>query len=174
DRAPSEWVPDWNGPIAEDARYSVWENPFWNGDSVAWFAARPPVAGLADILRTEYSSVSATAFADIDLNCTEYCQPTRLDSTRITAEHLVITAEVDRPALVVANVQAFKGWQATVNGLPVDALVVDGIFIGVAVDAGNHIIELRYQPAWWWPAVIVAISALVIAMVMVVRQRVTS
>ena len=62
--------------------------------------------------------------------------------------------------------------EATVNGLPADALVVDGIFIGVAVDAGNHIIELRYQPAWWWPAVIFAISALVIAMVMVVRQRV--
>ena len=86
----------------------------------------------------------------------------------------MITAEVDRPALVVTNVQAFKGWEATVNGLPADALVVDGIFIGVAVDAGNHIIELRYQPAWWWPAVIVAISALVIAMVMVVRQRFTS
>ena len=108
------------------------------------------------------------------MNCTENCQPKRLDSTRVTAEHLVITAEVDRPALVVANVQAFKGWQATVNGLPVDALVVDGIFIGVAVDAGNHIIELRYQPDWWWPAVIFAISALVIAMVLVFRQRVTS
>ena len=174
DRAPSEWVPGWNGPIAEDARYSVWENPFWNGDSAAWFATRPPLAGLADILRTEYSSVSATAFADVDLNCTEHCQPKRLDSTRITAEHLVITAEVDRPALVVTNVQAFKGWEATVNGLPADALVVDGIFIGIAVDAGNHVIELRYQPAWWWPAVIVAISALVIAMVMVVRQRATS
>ena len=61
----------------------------------------------------------------------------------------MITAEVDRPALVVTNVQAFKGWEATVNGLPADALVVDS---GVA---GNHIIELRYQPAWWWPAVIV-------------------
>ena len=86
----------------------------------------------------------------------------------------MITAEVDRPALVVTNVQAFKGWQATVNGLPADALVVDGIFIGVAVDAGNHNIELRYQTAWWWPAAIVTILALVIAMVMVVRQRVTS
>ena len=86
----------------------------------------------------------------------------------------MITAEVDRPALVVTNVQAFKGWQATVNGLPADALVVDGIFIGVAVDAGNHIIELRYQTAWWWPAAIVTTLALVIAMVMVVRQRFTS
>ena len=84
------------------------------------------------------------------------------------------TVEIAQPALISTHVRAFDGWNVTVNGLPADIEVVDGVFLGVAVAEGSHVIEFRYQPSWWWPAVIVALGALTTAVVLVSRRRITS
>ncbi len=174
DRAPTEWVPDWTGPIASDDRYSVWENPLWVGDAVAWFATQPPGADAISKVRTEITSTGDSALANLSLNCLANCNPQRIETTRLTAEHIVATVDVDRPALISAHVQALDGWRVTVDGRPANIEVVDGLFLGVAVTEGSHVIEFRYRPSWWWPAVIVALGALTAAVVLVSRRRITS
>lgn len=174
DRMATEWIPDWEGPIASDDHYSVWENPLWVGDAVAWFATQPSTAEVMETLRTDFTSIADRAFAETKLECVDGCAPQSVDSTRLTAEHIVATVEIAQPALISTHVQAFDGWNVTVNGLPADIEVVDGVFLGVAVAEGSHVIEFRYQPSWWWPAVIVAIGALTTAVVLVSRRRITS
>ena len=174
DRMATEWIPDWEGPIASDDHYSVWENPLWVGDAVAWFATQPFTTEAMETLRTDFTSIADRAFAEIKLECMDGCAPQRVDSTRLTAEHIVATVEIAQPALISTHVQAFNGWNVTVNGLPTDIEVVDGVFLGVAVAEGSHVIEFRYQPSWWWPAVIVALGALTTAVVLVSRRRITS
>jgi len=174
DRSPTEWVPDWRGPVASDDSYTVWENPYWLGDSVAWFATQPPSAEATSALRTDYQQVSETAIADVDLSCSAQCSPHKVELSRLTAEHIVITADVDKPALISAHVQALEGWTATVDGRPSEIAEVDGLYLGVVVPQGSHIIEFRYQPAWWWPSVIVALGGAVISITMISRRRLTS
>ena len=174
DRMATEWIPDWEGPIASDDHYSVWENPLWVGDAVAWFATQPSTAEVMETLRTDFTSIADRAFAETKLECVDGCAPQSVDSTRLTAEHIVATVEIAQPALISTHVQAFDGWNVTVNGLPADIEVVDGVFLGVAVAEGSHVIEFRYQPSWWWPAVIVALGALTTAVVLVSRRRITS
>ena len=174
DRMATEWIPDWEGPIASDDHYSVWENPLWVGDAVAWFATQPFTTEAMETLRTDFTSIADRAFAETKLECVDGCAPQSVDSTRLTAEHIVATVEIAQPALISTHVQAFDGWNVTVNGLPADIEVVDGVFLGVAVAEGSHVIEFRYQPSWWWPAVIVALGALTTAVVLVSRRRITS
>ncbi len=174
DRMATEWIPDWEGPIASDDHYSVWENPLWIGDAVAWFATQPSTTEAMETLRTDFTSIADRAFAETKLECVDGCAPQSVDSTRLTAEHIVATVEIAQPALISTHVQAFDGWNVTVNGLPADIEVVDGVFLGVAVAEGSHVIEFRYQPSWWWPAAIVALGALTTAVVLVSRRRITS
>lgn len=174
DRSATEWVPDWDGPIASDDGYSVWENPFWVGDAVAWFATHPLTEDAMSVLRTDFDLVTESAFATLQRDCVSNCTPQSVDSTRLTAEHIVATVDLDQPALISTHVQALNGWSVTVDGRPANIEVVDGLFLGVAVAEGSHVIEFRYQPSWWWPAVLFAVGALIVSIALLSRRHVTS
>ncbi len=61
-RPADEVLPGWVGPVVEDERFAVWENPDWIGEAVAWSSARqgdPSVA--ADVLRENITELSTTA-----------------------------------------------------------------------------------------------------------------
>ena len=47
--------------------------------------------------------------------------------------------------LVLADL-AYPGWRARMDGAPAPILTVDGVFRGVEVPAGEHVIEFRYLP----------------------------
>jgi hypothetical protein len=51
----------------------------------------------------------------------------------------------DQPALVVVAEAWFPGWEAEVDGHKAPVLQADGAFLGVPVDAGTHIVTLRYR-----------------------------
>jgi len=173
DRSATEWVPDWVGPVASDDRYSVWENPLWVGDSVAWFATEPLSDDAMSVLRTDVASVADSAFSNVALDCANACSPQSVESTRLTAEHIVVTVDVEQSALISTHVQASNGWSVTVDGQPANIEVVDGLFLGVTVTEGSHVVEFRYQPSWWWPSVIVSLGALIVSIAIVSRRRIT-
>ncbi|MGE4607440.1 MAG: YfhO family protein [Myxococcota bacterium] len=50
------------------------------------------------------------------------------------------------PAIVVLTDAYFPGWMASVDGRPVDLYRANANFRGVAVPAGEHVIEMRYAP----------------------------
>lgn len=172
DREPIEWVPDWIGPVAEDSLVTIWENPAWIGEAVAWFDSRDPVGAPADVLRTADGSLRETLLVRGEaVECDTNCTPVPVDLERITPEHLRVSASVDRTAIVTVPVQALPGWQVAIDGESASTVVADGLFLGVTVDPGAHIIEFRYRPRWWWPSVVLSAAGLVAMGALIVERR---
>lgn len=49
-------------------------------------------------------------------------------------------------AVVTALDAALPGWRATIDGQPAAVVVVNHLFVGVVVPAGEHVVELSYRP----------------------------
>jgi hypothetical protein len=62
------------------------------------------------------------------------------------ANRVRIQAKLACQGMVILNDTYYPGWQATVDGQPVRIEEADGIFRGVAVPAGEHVIEMTYRP----------------------------
>lgn len=62
-----------------------------------------------------------------------------------------VTLATDGPtaALVVLSDLAYPGWRADVDGGEAPVHVVDGVFRGVVVPAGSHVLTFRYRPTSW-------------------------
>src|SRR5262249_38169784 len=65
-----------------------------------------------------------------------------------TPGHILVQADAARPALLAVAESLAPGWQATLDGQPVDILRTNYLSQGVVVPAGQHTIEFRYQPIW--------------------------
>jgi hypothetical protein len=77
------------------------------------------------------------------------------------ANGLSLQAMAKGPALLVLSQVWYPGWQVWVDGAPHgQPLRVDYLFQGVALSAGSHRIELRFQPPLWRIGWIVAGVAL--------------
>ncbi|HTJ77141.1 MAG TPA: YfhO family protein [Acidimicrobiales bacterium] len=59
--------------------------------------------------------------------------------------HWRIRVSGTEPALVVVAEAWFPGWEAEVDGHRAPVLQADGAFLGVPVDAGTHVVTLRYR-----------------------------
>ncbi len=70
---------------------------------------------------------------------------TALDATRAGAGRWRIRANGAAPALVVVAEAWFPGWTARVDGAPAPVVPADGGLLGVAVDAGEHVITFTYH-----------------------------
>lgn len=62
------------------------------------------------------------------------------------AYQAVAVTAAGRGWLVVADAFPPAGWQAYLDGRPVDLVRADHALGAVAVDAGDHLVELRYEP----------------------------
>ncbi|MEP6568947.1 MAG: YfhO family protein [Acidobacteriota bacterium] len=74
-------------------------------------------------------------------------------TTRGTAEitghepnRVEVKTESGAPAILVLSENHYPGWRASVDGKSVDVIRVDYNLRGVAVPAGNHLVEFVYQP----------------------------
>ncbi len=84
-RDPDVFIPGWVGPLADDGNISVWENPTWIGDAVAWPTVTVAAADdAADLLRTDPDRYEGIAIVDritAALPCTDPtaagCAPSR-------------------------------------------------------------------------------------------------
>lgn len=187
DREPNEWVPDLIGPVAADDRFTLWENPRWLGDVVVWsnwtsldraaIDAVVPDGEVADVLRERFAALGDTALVESSGDlveagaCAIGCAPIGAELVRHTPEHLVVAVDVERASVVSVVAQAIPGWAVTVDGEPAEVVVVDGLLLGVAVPTGEHTIEFRFQPWWWWPGVTVSLVASVVVAMLAWRGR---
>jgi hypothetical protein len=64
-----------------------------------------------------------------------------------TAErhYLRIESKTDAPGVLVASETAYPGWSATLDGKATPLLHADYAFQGVALPAGQHVVELRFK-----------------------------
>lgn len=71
----------------------------------------------------------------------------RADITAVTPESLSIEVEAATAGLLVVSQIYGDGWEATVDGEPVTILATDHALQGIPIEAGEHIVQLRYRPA---------------------------
>ncbi len=87
--------------------------------------------------------------------------------TRHEPNRVAVNTQSASPAILVLSENHYPGWRATVDGKSVEVMRVDYNLRGVAVPAGNHVVEFVYRPKsvllglvisfltlalliWWW------------------------
>ena len=129
--------------------WKVWQRP--TALPRAWVAHQSKVAhsqGEAIRLTLDPATdLRTTVVLDREIP-TESCQEAAaIEFTAIDEQHLrVDAAPVCAGVLVLAD-NWYPGWQATLDGKPIEILHADAAIRGVAVPAGAHRIEMRYRPA---------------------------
>ena len=101
-RPPDVFIPGWDGPLASDDNFDVWENPAWLGDAVAWPAA---IASddPAELLRETPQVAALAAIVDDPDDAFECsgapteCEPVGIATDRPRPEQIDLTVDA-RPA----------------------------------------------------------------------------
>ncbi|MDP9329259.1 MAG: hypothetical protein M3P11_01240 [Actinomycetota bacterium] len=62
-----------------------------------------------------------------------------------TPENVSVSVDATAPSIVVIRNAYFRGWTATVDGVPTPVLATDFLMQGVAVGQGHHEIKLTYK-----------------------------
>ena len=81
-------------------------------------------------------------------------------TNRVSSGELEVIVGTKTPGLLVLSEQYYPGWKAFVDGKRVPIYAVDGIFRGVFLEAGNHIVEFKYQPLSFIIGAVVSLSSL--------------
>jgi len=164
---PAVLVPGWDGPAVTDDRFSVWENPAWVAPAWAYLAAATTSRAAPDALRESASTFTNTAIVDrasAVLTCDSECDPRPVDLRVLTPEHLRTEVDLDRQSVVTVPRQALPGWSVSVDGERSELLTVDGLYLGVRVEPGPHVIEWRYRPGWVTPGTIAGILGVLVTL----------
>lgn len=88
-----------------------------------------------------------------------------------TNDSVRLLADTDGDALLVLTEQHYPGWTVTVDGEARELVLVDGIFRGVELDAGEHEVVFRYEPTHWRLALGLAGFGVVVVLVLAFVQR---
>ncbi|HYK01499.1 MAG TPA: glycosyltransferase 87 family protein [Thermoanaerobaculia bacterium] len=82
-----------------------------------------------------------------------------------------ISVNAPRDGVLVLRQQAARGWKVTVDGVPAQALVIDGVFRGVDVRAGRHEIVWMYDPPLFFAGCVMTIITLLALQISVFVKR---
>ncbi|MCE9623063.1 MAG: YfhO family protein [Actinomycetia bacterium] len=168
-RGPAdEALPGWEQQSV-DGQFEIYENTLWKGDAIVWYStqqvATPEDAG--NQLRLDHGDLDEIGFVEDEsavLVCASECAAEGFVTTSDYSGQREVDIVASRAAVVAINEQFDDGWVVTVDGKEQQLIAVDGIWSGVAVEAGSHHIELRYEPTWLWPSIwIMVIGGLAIA-----------
>ena len=76
-------------------------------------------------------------------------------------ERVEIKTQLETPGWVVLTDTNYPGWQATLDGRPVEIETANILFRAVAVPAGEHTLVFEFKPAsLWWGTLISALALL--------------
>lgn len=80
---------------------------------------------------------------------------------------VVIQTRQDSNGFLVLRDLLLKGWVATVDNHPTRIYRVDGLFRGIEIPSGSHIISFEYKPSWIHPAFWIGTTSLILFWVLV-------
>ena len=103
-------------------------------------------------------------------------ETTEVGEVRITSfqpNRLKLTADLKRPAFVVASEVIYPGWEALVDGRPAPLLTGDYILRTVPVPAGTHEVVLRFRSKTFQAGLLVSLLSLgaMISLLVILRSR---
>jgi hypothetical protein len=85
-----------------------------------------------------------------------------------------ITTDSPQSATLIVSETWLPGWQAALDGQPIQTERANDVFIGVRVPAGVHQVRLNYDPLGWrigWPISAVSLAGLAIWIGVELRRR---
>lgn len=140
-------------PAGQQGQTIPIENPYAYGN--AWFVdnvkyvndANEEIEALNEITPTEVAAVDAN-FKD-KLKAVTDTYKDSLSTVRLTSyepNRLVYTTSSAKDGVVVFSEVYYPGWQATIDGQPVDIARADYILRAMHVPAGKHTIEMWFDP----------------------------
>jgi hypothetical protein len=87
--------------------------------------------------------------------------------------HFIVNTDARGRQLLSLSERFDDGWKATIDGAPASPIRVNGDFLGVVVDRGAHLVELRYEPQAFARGEMVTLAgslALVAGLVVMLRR----
>ena len=166
DRSATEWVPNWEGPVAVDGQRSLWENPAWFGEAWVWPRATS-VDDLDGDLAAQLGDPTRTMALGAVVNgagttCDGVCAPQRANLDRVSPERLVVDVSTSTGGVLTLDRQYLDDWSVTIDGEDASSIVVDDVLLGVRIAPGEHIVVFTYRPGWVAPSMLVAAAAVLL------------
>jgi uncharacterized membrane protein YfhO len=81
-----------------------------------------------------------------------------------------LTVNAERPSWLFAREPYYPGWQATIDGAPVEIHPAGGFLLALAVPAGRHAVRLEYREPGFARGAIAALIAMVALPLLLARQ----
>lgn len=78
---------------------------------------------------------------------------------------------VSDDGMLVLSIPNVKGWHIYVDGEPSEIHNANIGFMSVVLTAGEHLIQLKYEPVTFWPGIFISIMASVIYLGMIIIYR---
>lgn len=117
------------------------------------------VPGLKRISVAEVESqLAATSFPAL----VEQRRASAFRLTSFTQNRLEGSVRLDQDSLLVLQTPFSPGWRAFQDGRPAPVLRADIGLLGVAVNAGEHKVELRYRNPWLIPGIVTSVCSLLL------------
>jgi uncharacterized membrane protein YfhO len=88
-----------------------------------------------------------------------------------TPTHLKAEVNASGQHLLVFSQIYYPGWQAQIDGQPVELYRVNVIQQGVVVPAGAHTVELIFSPRSFWVGLTISVMGLFIGLVLFYLRR---
>ena len=136
-------------PVFADTRIRILENP----DALprAWLvhqARRVDRGGAIAPLAT--GAVDPRQVALVEGDIPELWLPANLAAERVMvvehgADQMRLAVDAQSPGILMIGEAAYPGWRATVDGVSTPVLTADHLLRAIAVPAGRHTIELRFE-----------------------------
>jgi hypothetical protein len=73
----------------------------------------------------------------------------RVEDLHVAGRRIRARVVAPGPTLVASSQPAIPGWRVEVDGERVEPLSIHGAFLGIAVPAGEHRVEMVYAPVSW-------------------------
>jgi hypothetical protein len=83
-----------------------------------------------------------------------------------TPDRLKLSVQTSGPAALVVSDAFASGWTASVDGQPAPVYATDAMVRGVALNAGTHIVDMRYRAPGLLLGVVVGLLGVVVALVL--------
>jgi uncharacterized membrane protein YfhO len=87
---------------------------------------------------------------------------------------MVIDIAAEQDTVVGTSIPEWRGWQARLDGEPLDILSYNHAFLGFRVPPGTHRLTLRYFPAGLAAGAAVSLATLVVLAAAGWRTRISS
>jgi hypothetical protein len=150
-------------PIIQHEDYWVWENEAVLPRAFVPASVRPAPdrQRLLDLLGSADFDPRQVAYAETALALPDSCRG-QAEVVAETSSHLTLKLDMQTPGLVVLSDLWYAGWEARLDGRPVEVLRVNHALRGVAAPAGTATLEFDYRPASFVRGVRLLLGALVV------------